>query len=113
MARWRMAIGLCLMGAVLAACGGDSYARGEQVFAEHCGECHSVDAAGTVLEGPNLRELFKSQGLRSTLRNGQDVTVLNVQALISTGYGDMEGVALEPDEMEALIEYMVELPNRE
>lgn len=88
--------------------GANSVQKGKTVFDQHCARCHSVTAEGPVKAGPNLRLLFNVEVYRRYLTNGKQVTVQNVQVLISTGYGEMSGSALEPDEMKALIDYLME-----
>lgn len=66
-ARLAAAVALGAAALALAGCGGDDFAdadlaAGEQVFAQSCAACHTLDAAGTPPSqiGPNLDDSFRA-----------------------------------------------------
>ena len=46
--------------------------HGRQLFVDHCGSCHTLDAAGTVGQiGPNLGDIAITEAtIRAAIRNG-------------------------------------------
>jgi len=87
-------------------CGGESSVeKGEAVFDQYCAECHSLTVDGPVKGGPNLGAIFTYEW--QLLPDGKAIVPKNVKILISTGYGEMPGAALEPGEMKALIDYLM------
>lgn len=58
-------------------------AKGQQLFQQNCASCHSTGTE--TIFGPGLKGLFS----KSSLPNGQPVTVANVEAWIQTGGGNM------------------------
>ncbi len=85
----------------------DRAALGSEVFNRSCAECHSVDPNAPPMKGPTLAYLFSVRDLRKFMSNGKVLTVRNLEVLISVGYGEMPGTALEPDEMDALVEFLL------
>ena len=92
----------------LAACGGDDGGGGggepsasgpQERFAESCGNCHTLGAAGTEGQvGPNLDELKPDQA--------------RVLAAIASGPGGMPAGILEGDEADAVAGYVASASGR-
>ena len=110
--RYRAIAGLLLVLVAVAllslGCGGEesSVERGEAIFDKYCAECHSLTVDGPAKGGPNLVAIFTYEW--ALLPDGNVNTPQNVKILISTGYGEMPGTALEPDKMKDLIDYLME-----
>ncbi|WDL99990.1 cytochrome c [Alicyclobacillus cycloheptanicus] len=67
-------------------------AKGQQLFQQNCASCHSTGTE--TIFGPGLKGLFS----KSSLPNGQPVTVANVEAWIQTGGGNMPSFAQLSDQ---------------
>jgi mono/diheme cytochrome c family protein len=91
----------------------DRVAVGREIFNQSCAGCHSVDPNAPAMEGPTLAYLFSVRDLRKFLSNGRELNIQNLKVLITIGYEDMPGTALEPDEMDALVEYLLSVSQQE
>ncbi|MCL6444114.1 MAG: cytochrome c [Alicyclobacillus sp.] len=82
-------------------------AKGQQLFQQNCASCHSTGTE--TIFGPGLKGLFS----KSSLPNGQTVTVANVEAWIQTGGGNMPSFAQLSDQDRAdLVAYLKTLKMR-
>ena len=96
------ALGIMLMGGLVAADKKGDPAKGKEVF-EQCGVCHNTDTDEKKI-GPSLKGLFK----RDVLKNGKKVTDDNVKAVINTGGNGMPSYAdmLSEEEKTNVIAYL-------
>jgi cytochrome c oxidase subunit 2 len=84
-------------------------AQGEQIFtAQGCSGCHTLAAAGSTADvGPNLDEVLPDRSA-AEIRN----SIIDPDSELSPGFGrgimpDNFGEALDPDELDTLVEYLV------
>ncbi len=74
---------------------------GIHLFQQYCSSCHSTGTE--TIFGPGLKGLFS----KSSLPNGQPVTVSNVEEWIETGGGNMPSFAeLSPQDRADLAAYL-------
>jgi mono/diheme cytochrome c family protein len=79
-------------------------AKGQQLFQQNCASCHSTGTK--TIFGPGLKGLFS----KSSLPNGQSVTVSNVEQWIQTGGGNMPSFAqLSNQDRADLVAYLKKL----
>src|SRR5690348_2365329 len=81
------ALGMMLMGGLVAADKKGDSAKGKEVF-EQCGVCHNTTTDEKKV-GPSLKGLFK----HATLKNGKPVNEANVKAFINAGGNGMPSYA--------------------
>jgi cytochrome c oxidase subunit II len=84
-------------------------AEGQQIFdAQGCSGCHTLAAAGSTADvGPNLDEVLPERSA-AEIRN----SIIDPDSELSPGFGrgimpDNFGDALDPDELDTLVEYLV------
>ena len=84
-------------------------AQGEQIFsAQGCSGCHTLSAAGSTADvGPNLDEVLPERSA-AEIRD----SIIDPDSELSPGFGrgimpDNFGEALDPDELDTLVEYLV------
>jgi cytochrome c oxidase subunit 2 len=84
-------------------------AQGEQIFAaQGCNACHTLSAAGSTADvGPDLDEVLPDRSA-AEIRN----SIIDPDSELSPGFGqgimpDTFGQALDPDELDTLVEYLV------
>ncbi|MCP4537928.1 MAG: cytochrome c [Chloroflexi bacterium] len=73
---------------------------GAQAFDTNCSACHDLSAETKI--GPGLAGLFDKE----TLPDDQPVDDENLKQWILTGGGAMPGMALENDELDALVAFL-------
>ena len=74
--------------------------EGGEVFDQTCAICHNLTTE--TLVGPGLAGLFE----KDSLPNGQPVTEENLKEWIVTGGGDMPGMILTQDQLEAVVAFL-------
>ena len=96
------ALGIMLMGGLVAADKKGDPVKGKEVF-EQCGVCHNTDTDEKKI-GPSLKGLYK----HDALKNGKKVTDDNVKAVINAGGNGMPSYAdmLSEEEKVNVIAYL-------
>lgn len=90
-------------------------AQGKQLFSQHCGSCHAIEA-DTVIVGPSLFAVTDRASDRApdmTPQQYVELSILQPDAILVPGYDNVMptnfGTRLAGDELDAIVAYVLSL----
>lgn len=90
-------------------------AQGKQLFSQHCGSCHAIEA-DTVIVGPSLfgvAERAEERAPDLTPQQYVELSILQPEAIMVPGYDNVMpsnfGTRLAGEELDAIVAYVMSL----
>ncbi len=90
-------------------------AQGKQLFSQHCGSCHAIEA-DTVIVGPSLfavADRAEDRAPDMTPQQYVELSILQPEAILVPGYDNVMptnfGTRLTGEELDAIVAYVMSL----